>query len=342
MPQPDQLKFAWDFCGQKRVTQFLQQAIVNHRLNHAYIFHGPDHLGKTTLANIFINSIFCSQTAKSIIPCRDCSTCQQITNGLHPDIFQVKRTVNDKTGKLNKNISTEQIRDLKMKLSQASLLSGYKAAIIQQAELINLNGANALLKLLEEPTAKTVIIISTNNLNSLPATIISRSQVLKFLPVATKQIQEYLALKQLADSQTLARVSLGRPGLALSYSQQPEKMAVFQQDIALFFHIMPAQINHRFQYLQELKWHKDEAENLNQLSRILIHWQIALRDIYLYMNDNQSLLTNYQQEAVLSRLSQDWDSARIYTIGQAFKQAYAYLQRNISAKNILENLILNL
>ncbi|MEK7167976.1 MAG: hypothetical protein AAB791_03170, partial [Patescibacteria group bacterium] len=91
--------FAWDFIGQKNVAGFLESAVINQKLHHAYVFFGPSGLGKFTLAKKFVSSFFC-RTAGGILPCGECHDCRQLENGLHPDVYFVKRGADEKTGKL--------------------------------------------------------------------------------------------------------------------------------------------------------------------------------------------------------------------------------------------------
>ena len=104
----------------------------------------------------------------------------------HPDFYEIKKE-EDK-----KNISIEQIRKLREKLGLRAFLGEYKVALIDEAESMTEEANNALLKTLEEPSEKTVIILITTNARSLPQTIVSRCQIIRFLPVNRKGILEFL------------------------------------------------------------------------------------------------------------------------------------------------------
>ena len=148
----DKKRFSWPILGHQSIVNYLQTSIINQKINHAYIFYGPEHIGKSLVADYFVNSLQCEEfnNKNKKIPCQKCNACQQIEKGIHPDIYKVNKE-SDK-----KNISIEQVRNLQHKLSMRSFLTSYKVAIIDQAESISLEAANSLLKTIEEPTSKTI------------------------------------------------------------------------------------------------------------------------------------------------------------------------------------------
>jgi len=163
-----------NIIGHKNIVSFLEKSLKNKQIAHAYLFYGPKHLGKKTIAENFAEMLLG----------------QPIVN--HPAIYFVKRERKEKENKMAQNISIEQIRELERKLSLSSFLNSYKIGIIEEAETMSIEAANSLLKTLEEPTPKTVIILLASNISVLPATIVSRCQVLKFLPVAKEKIYNHL------------------------------------------------------------------------------------------------------------------------------------------------------
>lgn len=334
----------WPICGQEKVLEFLRLVILRQRPAHAYIFAGQSGLGKFTVAKNFVQALICQKKDKNTAkPCQTCSDCQQLIKNFHPDVYFLKRETEEKTDKLKREISVEQVRDLKSRLTQATLLGGFKAAIIDEAQYLNVNAANALLKVLEEPTAKTVIILITNNLDSIPQTIVSRSQVLKFLPVSQTKIEKYLLAQGIKDGQNLARLCLGRPGLALALAQQPERYRQLAAAAENFFKLIKTDLAGRFTLVDSLiDWQKDETKNIEQLAALFTVWQTILRDELLLKNESDELVVNFNFLTALQNNRPLFSSARIRNLIDFFQQAIKYFRQNINPRLVLENLIINL
>jgi len=337
-------KFVWNICGHEPITNFLQAAIINNKVSHAYLFVGQSGLGKQTVAREFIKTLLCEGTVPSR-PCHECQNCLQMEKNLHPDIFTVSRIIDEKTGKWKRDIVIDQIRELKARLQQGTLLNSYKAALLPEAQLINLHAYNALLKIVEEPTPKTVIILIADSLDNLPLTIISRCQVINFLPVKAEAIEQYLLWRGLSQEQSrkLSRLACGRPGLALTYWQQPQQLELQKKNLADFMNILAGDLSSRLDLLEDLiYWEKDEVENSGQINALLDNWTSLLRDLLLLKNDNEPLVANLDLIGAGQALSRQLTFASIKKMlsGINFaRQAFAY---NLNSKFVLENLIINL
>lgn len=336
------LQFNWSICGHEKIVHFLQSSIDSDNVSQAYLFAGPSHLGKEKVARKFIASLLCTDQEKHL-PCGECLNCRQLKNGLHPDFYVVEQEINAKTEKFRREIVIDQIRNLKYKLSQATLFNGYKAALITKAQLMNLNTANALLKVLEEPTPKTVIIILADDLTNLPLTILSRCQVLRFLPVANNEIKSYLEKNTTQDADLIARQSHGRPGLALTLIGDQEFERASKNNIDNFFKVSQTDLNSRLSLVDKLvDWDKDEALNISRLNTLLAAWQTVIRDIILIKSANEPLVANIKHLEQLKELSASWDFLKIKFILRKINQCSDYLFNNINSKSVLENLIINL
>ena len=342
MKESNNRQFSWNICGHEKIVRFLQSAIIHSHLAQAYLFTGPSHLGKETVARKFIASLLCADQGKNL-PCGECLNCRQLKNGLHPDFYVVGKEINLKTEKARKEIVIDQVRELKYKLQQATLFNGYKVALITEAQLMNASSANAILKILEEPTRKTVIIILADDISNLPLTILSRCQLLKFLPVPTLVIKSYLENSGAFNSDLLARQSHHCPGLALNFLNDQELAKSAKDNANNFFQALKADLNSRFTLVDKIiNWDKDENVNIFLLNNLLEDWQLMIRDLVLIKSDNESLITNLKQLPELKNEVLTLDFPRIRAILAKISQAYDYSRHNINSKSILENLIINL
>lgn len=167
--------------------QQLQQSRQAQRLPHAILLAGPDGLGKRDFARDLAQSLLCEQPATDGSACGQCRACARYLADTHPDMFMLEP---EETGKA---IKVDQVRELIRQFALASHReSGYRIAIVQPAERMNLAAANSLLKTLEEPPANTLIMLLSASPSLLPATILSRCQRLDFSPPAHEQALAWL------------------------------------------------------------------------------------------------------------------------------------------------------
>lgn len=167
------------YLGNRRIVDILRRAVENGRLPHALIFAGPSGVGKRTLAHLLARYVNCgSRTA--LDACGKCASCRKIAAGVHPDIREV---VPEKSV-----ISVDQIRGVTAEVAFQPFEAAYRVIILDPADQMRTEGANALLKTLEEPLSRTVLILVTVNPYLLLTTIRSRSRVLQFGGIPPAQI----------------------------------------------------------------------------------------------------------------------------------------------------------
>ena len=161
----------------------LRQARAQDRLPHGLLIQDAPGGGGGPLALLAAQTALCREPGA---PCRQCNPCRQVAELRHPDLWMVGLE------KDAQQIKVDQIRGLIESLSLKSYRGGYKVGVIEGAESLNANGANAFLKTLEEPTAKTLLIMIARPTHRLPATIASRCLQLKLQPPSTDAAIEWL------------------------------------------------------------------------------------------------------------------------------------------------------
>jgi len=152
------------------IIEGIRDSIKNDQLSHAYIIEGGNKDSRLNFAKDFCKGILCEDT--KAIGCDDCVTCNKITHGNHEDIYYLEQS--NKTG-----YSVEDIKDMAKKLNLKPASGNKNIVILEDAEKINEIGQNKMLKMLEEPSDGTVIILLTANSESLIETIISRCIMVK-------------------------------------------------------------------------------------------------------------------------------------------------------------------
>ncbi|MBI4686424.1 MAG: DNA polymerase III subunit delta' [Nitrospirae bacterium] len=208
-----------DIVGQERALNILQGSIARNRIAHAYLFAGESGIGKRLTAINFIKALNCQNLKGSnespikIDCCDKCPSCLRIDKGAHPDVFFIAPEGDG--GQIKVAVIRKLIEDISFK----SFEGGWKAVVMDEAESINQEAANAFLKTLEEPPEKTVFILISSMPDMLLSTIRSRCQRINFspLPLAemSSMLEENLELKT-QNSKLICMLSSGRLGVALA------------------------------------------------------------------------------------------------------------------------------
>lgn len=207
----------WPVIGQQKAVSLLERSLKRRAVAHAYLIVGPRHVGKMTLAITMAQALNCLSVKP---PCGDCSVCQRIAGGSFSDVQVVglvKTSGEESRSKVE--ISIEQVRDLQHLASLAPFEGRCRVFIIDQAERLSLEAANALLKTIEEPPQGVVFMLLTSCEEALLPTVVSRCQCLELRPLAAEEIERALKEKKQIEpdrAKLLGRLSRGLVGWAFS------------------------------------------------------------------------------------------------------------------------------
>jgi DNA polymerase III subunit delta' len=342
-------KSGWPLAGNRPITDFLERSVTNGKISHSYIFCGPEDLGKTAAAVFFATCLLCQKQKVGAfsLPCGTCRSCREMRGGkgeiggfeaIHSDFHLVKKE------KDKKNISIEQARELIRILGMSSFSNSYKVGIIKEADDLSEGAANALLKTLEEPRPKVVMILTASRLERIPSTIISRSQVFNFLPVSSGVIYDYL-LEKFDCPRTLAkeisRLSLGRPALAAKFFEDKEFYQGYLKKAEIFLDFFQGNLNERINAVAGIAAGEEENEREKSLN-ILSVWQGVIRDLLLLSANNGDLIQHEPLRGKMSALSRNSNGTRWLKLNRALEEGGKYLRANVNPKLVLENIAISL
>lgn len=210
-----------DVFGQSAAIEALTTAYRLDRLPHALIFSGPMGVGKATTARALAGLFLCEKP-RELAPCGKCESCRSFHAGTHPDYHIVERKLIRLENKDSKarDLAADVVRHFLIeKAAMKSVVGVGKMFVIEEAELMNATAQNALLKTLEEPAGRTLIILLTDQPESLLSTIRSRSRLVRFAPLDSKAVRSQLEKRGIPreTASAAAGVSEGSLGLALRW-----------------------------------------------------------------------------------------------------------------------------
>jgi len=173
-----------DIYGHQKVIEILRRTLRQGRVGQAYLFSGIPAIGKRTLAREFIKAVNCEEANAAGDACDRCLSCRKIDREIHPDVFVVKPE--------GQFIRIDAIRGIQENITCRPLEAKRRAFIIDDADKMREEAANALLKILEEPTASNMFVLVTARPYALPQTIISRCQHFRFNPLPDETVAKIL------------------------------------------------------------------------------------------------------------------------------------------------------
>lgn len=240
--------------GHRKILDFLNRSIKNGKVSHSYLFVGPDNIGKFRVAQEFISKLCRVELAS-------------LSNNPDISIIEQEGGVGD--------IKINQIRQLKHYLSLSPYELEYKIAILDNVSYLNREAANALLKTLEEPSGKTVLILIASEIKKILPTIISRCQIIRFYPVSEKEMIS--GFNKVSDNVVLIKeaieLSAGRPGLVIKMLDDEDYYLERQGILNDLKQLIDYDLVQKFEYVKEIS--KEKSANI--LNEWLFYFRENLR-----------------------------------------------------------------
>ncbi len=351
---------SWErVIGQRRVKDLLKKAIESRQVAHAYLFYGEEGIGKDALAMEFAKALNCRGTGPP--PCDRCQSCTKAERLQHPNIKLIcalpvgknektgddpvdvltedqVRTVQEEFAKKARDpyyllsvpkanlIKVNSVREIRREASLSRFEEGRKVFLISQADMMNIEASNSLLKTLEEPPAHTVLILTTSHLERLLPTIISRCQVLRCDLLSEEEISEHLARAGGVDrTAALVAARLANGSYSVARELLSEDLAETRKEAIQFVRL--ALGTSRIALLNEVErvasLDRQKAERWLRLLQGWFHEAIGLRE------GRGRELMNVEYSEELKRFLQRFPDADLLRASEEIERSVALVGKNV-------------
>jgi DNA polymerase-3 subunit delta' len=318
----------WPVIGHEWAVANLERAVREQHTAHAYLISGPAHVGKTTLARTLSLALNCTSTDR---PCGTCRACRLMAADKHPDVQCIAPQ--------GRSLKIDQVRALQHDLALSPFEGRYRVAIFDQFETATIEAQNALLKTLEEPPAYAVLIVLAADPELLLPTIVSRCQQIALRPLTLTQVREALMSRWHVpgdQADLLAHLSGGRLGWAVTAAADQSILEARTTALDDLEQLLKADRVTRFAYAEALTKKDDRTRATLDL------WRTWWRDVLLATSGSAAELVNLDRIDQIRALAQHVTTTQATAAAEACGRALWQLDRNATARLVVEVLLLDL
>lgn len=321
-----------DILGHEQIISHLQNAITMDKVSHAYIINGPDNSGKRMLAEAFAAALQCEKGGSE--PCGECHSCKQAEGRNQPDIIYVSHekpntiSVDDIRGQVNNDIVIKPYS------------SRYKIYIVDEAEKMNVQAQNALLKTIEEPPAYAVILLLTSNADAFLPTILSRCVTLNIKVVPDERIKKFLMSRyQVPDYQADVCVAFaqGNVGKAIQLASSEDFNELKTATLQLMKRVRDINLYEMTVAVRQIGEYKLQ---INDYFDLMMIWY---RDVLMFKATGDVNGLIFKDEVYdIKRQAEKSSYNGIEQILQALRKAQVRLNANVNFDLVIELLLLTI
>ncbi len=315
--------------GQEQAVEKLKRTLENNQISHAYLFEGEKGLGKKDIALKLALALNCTGDDRK--PCNKCNSCIKMAGGNHPDVKIIEK---------DGIIRIDEIRRIAGEMQLKPYEGRYKVYIICDADRMNIESQNALLKTLEEPPSYAVLILLTTRGDSLLPTVISRCQVIKLYPENPEVIKYYLIENKKIDERQahmLAAFSGGIAGRAVELSDNPDFYYRREKIIEICNKLLTSSL---FGVLEQIVFFEEQRSHIEEILGLMINWY---RDLLIYSETkNADFITNIDKKEEIDFQAAKIDPVKIRDIIFIIEKSKSDLKSNVQFHLNMEVMLLNL
>ena len=345
----------WQTFGQDHLLRQLDGSLQSGRVGHAYLLAGPPHVGKMTLALDLAAAVNCAVAngqqsapmfaddtdADAAGPCGLCDPCSRIRRGVYADLHVVAVGGDPRVAT---RISIEQVREAENFLSVTSVEGGWKVIIFDGAETLSAGqseSANALLKTLEEPPERVLLLLLTTAEDAILPTIRSRCRLLSLRPMPGAALADYLTAQHGAEPERarwLSRLARGCPGWAINALADPATLESRAEELDRVVESVAAPLDQRFAYAGTLG--SAFSGDRESVRRTLYLWQGWWRDLLMVKEGITEHVQNADRLEELERFADGIPSAEIVALLRRIQSTITALDANANPRLALECMML--
>ena len=317
----------WSVIGHRWAVDLLVRSLETNKVSHAYLLVGLPHIGKTTLARGLAQALNCVGASP---PCGVCRSCWLVQADKHPDV----RVLAPENG----HIKIEDIRDLQRMAALSPVEGWYRVFVISQVDQATASAANGLLKTLEEPPERVVLLLTASRMESLLPTIVSRCQVLNLRPLSIKEVVATLLSRGVdkARAELLGRLSGGRVGWAIAAADDRDVLERRNAIVEKLIEIEQGSYTTRFSFADQ--WSK-KPDHVSELLWVLGSWW---HDVLLLASGSDVPITNTDRALEIERWAARFGVSAAAQTLQAIHQTTWRLEHNANLRLALEVLMLDM
>lgn len=328
---------SWNLLGHEIAIQFLQIHSQPENVRHAYLITGAEGVGRETLALAFVKALNCLNPPAKGEFCGQCQPCRQIEAQAYPDLAILR------IAEGSRELKIEQIRTIQQSLVLAPYQSKYRVVLIPDFQRATLGASNALLKSLEEPPARAIIILTADARESLLETIASRCEIVRLRPMPTgdlaKALMENHGLSE-GESQKLAQLAGGRVGTALSYLRDEDLLEKYNNALEQLEELLQMNLRGKLKYVEKLQ--RAKGQTRESFGFLIATWLTFWRDVLICSEASTVPLVNLGMETLARRTAAGLSIQSVAQILKNHEEALTMLDQYVNPRLILENLLLNL
>jgi DNA polymerase-3 subunit delta' len=321
----------WGLLGHEWAVELLRQQIGRGTIRHAYLFAGPQGVGRRTLALRLAQALNCTQPIEPGIPCGQCRDCKQIEAMQYPDLTIIQA---ESEGGI---LKVEQVREARRMLGFKPYQAKYRVTVFLRFQEANDSASNALLKILEEAPSYAVLVLTADYPEQLLPTIVSRCEVLRLRPLPPERVESFLKEQGAEEDKAhlLAHISGGRLGAALRLMHDPAALGFREEKLNEAHAFGQASRADKFAYADKL------AKDKEAMRKVLSLWLSYWRDVFLHAEGASAPPANIDRAKEIEAMAARIPTPKAQRMVSQLETALTQLESNVNARLLAEVILLD-